>query len=59
MIKKDNPQKPSLTNAQTDSETGNEGLSKAQERDKHNKAMKALLDKNLITEEEYRKRVKD
>jgi hypothetical protein len=51
------PIKPTLTSAQTDSESGNERLNKVDEIQKHNQAMKVMLDKGLITENDYKNRL--
>ena len=42
-----------LTTAQTDSESGTEGLTTPQDIERHKAALKALFDKGLMSEAEY------
>ncbi len=56
-MKKDK-NKPVLTTAQTDSESGTEGLEPPENKARHEAALKALLDKGLISKEEYQQKLK-
>ena len=48
-----------ITNAGTDTETGQEGKTPEDERSASLFALKSLYERGLITEEEYRTRVKE
>jgi len=51
----DDQDKPTLTSAQTDAETGDEGLDADQNHAKHRQAIQVMFDKGLISEEDYKR----
>jgi hypothetical protein len=46
---------PPLTTAETDSESGDEGLSEKEKREKHRRALTIMRNKGLLSEEAYQK----
>ncbi len=50
--------KPSLTNAETDTESGQEGVSVSEDKRKHNDALQKMLEMGLISEDDYKKKIK-
>lgn len=57
MKKPENQDKPTLTSAQTDSETGHEGLDEKEDRARSLYALKEMYKRGLIPEAEYQKRL--
>ena len=49
--------KPSVTNSETDSESGLEGVSTDEEKRKHEATLKIMKEKGLISDAEYQRLV--